>query len=280
MDKLYENVGREILVYTTPIFPSFETALRIDPPGTGTFVYFRNFHYILTAAHVWDYVRRAPEMGLGLKEGVDQRYLVPTAAIECFGPPWPARWGEWGPDIALLRLPVEIAAEIKIHRAFYDLEKDRSAPNAGIESEWKTAPTPEVLARIAQRKSGQTAQLAGRVLMGTPKEFGSFREAHASVKLNAMFLGLQNAQEYSVGDFDFVDLDTGAPSDFIPSSFEGVSGGGLWRYITTISDDGDKTTKFLEGVAFYQLTGEGGRRIRCHGKQSLRALTSQFMKRI
>ena len=79
-----------------------------------------------------------------------------------------------------------------------------------------------------------------------------------------------------VGDWDYLFVNLNLPKNpSIPKSYEGVSGGGIWRAQFAMSEDqtlfdvaNPARDILFSGVAFYQTGGEG-QQIIGHGPKSL-----------
>ncbi|GAB4237209.1 MAG: hypothetical protein Kow0032_22830 [Methyloligellaceae bacterium] len=73
--------------------------------------------------------------------------------------------------------------------------------------------------------------------------------------------------------FDLIDFEIVDDPNFnLPSTFAGMSGGGLWRVSYNRAANGKNPIldKYLIGVAFYESAlCEGRRTIRCHGPRSV-----------
>jgi hypothetical protein len=256
---LRDRIVRDIGLFTVGLLRVSQTAHgeRLDLCGTGTLVWFAGVHYIMTAAHVWEDLCKgaAPaRVGLTLRENLDHKYLIDRAAIVTTGPPTPAEWNEWGPDIVFLRVPPEHVGGIEVYRVFWNLARKR---------------TPGVNAICIDL----------RVLMGAPYELGEFTEVHAELQITGMFSAPEierhssmQAPETIRHDYDYIDLDMDLTIPGVPQTFGGVSGGGLWRVFVYWSDATNEITwaKDIEGVAFHQSDLINGHRtIRCHGPQSI-----------
>jgi hypothetical protein len=223
---------------------------RLEPAGTGTLVVIGNRYYILTAAHVWERLESGLRFGISLIENRDHKMWIDpkTIAPTLIKPP-DSRWNEWGPDVALLNIPEVIVGGIKAHRVFEDLTTPGKMLNA---------PTVEFWA-----------------VMGTPKELGTFTPHHAEVQIAAFF---GNPKYQRRGEHDYYDLEVNIRSPGMPKSFQGVSGGGLWRILAYISEETKKVdwVPRLKGVAFFELEAAGDNvTIRCHGPKSLTAVTHE-----
>jgi hypothetical protein len=245
-----ESILRSIGIFTVALFAISDSPAgeRLDLCGTGTLVAIADSRYILTAAHVWERcLRRARQVGITLKEGVDHCFPIDTNALVPVGPPGPPVSDDWGPDSILLRMPVEYVGRIEVYRAFYNLERQR---------------------RIRDFQCVNT-----RVLMGTPEALGDFTQKHADISINGFFVA-PDAPCYAHGEFDYVDLSVDLAAPGVPQDFGGVSGGGLWLVQVFESAQAGKLDwhVILEGLAFFQSDVVNGHRvIRCHGQKTIQA---------
>jgi hypothetical protein len=247
--ELREKIVRAVGSFTVALFAVFASrdGDRLELAGTGTLVAVAGSHYILTAMHVWDKVlKNAAKVGISLKEDIDHKSLMDVDAILSFGPPKPQTWGEWGPDLVFLRVPLEHVGAIKAHRVFYNLMIERKA-KLSMEC------------------------LEAKMLMGTPESSGKFSKVHASVQITGMFMQVDPPFQ-SRGGFDYLDLTVDISIPGVPKNFGGVSGGGLWKLLIYRATHGIDSVEILEGVAFHQSDiCNSSRTIRCHGPQSIRS---------
>jgi len=249
---LRDRIVRDIGSFTVALFAvsGARDGDHLSLAGTGTLlVAIADSHFILTAAHVWEEVLRpAPMVGITLKENVDHRSLMKTSEIVAFGLQKPDTWGEWGPDLAFLRVPHERVGSISVYRVFYSLTKPRQS-------------VPDV------------EHVETLVLMGTPAALGAFTQTHADLEIHGLFMQV-DALPRIHGNLDYLDFDVDVSFPGVPEEFGGVSGGGLWRiqiYRSPSTGEID-WVKPLEGVAFHQSDlSNGHRMIRCHGPHSIRA---------
>jgi hypothetical protein len=80
-----------------------------------------------------------------------------------------------------------------------------------------------------------------------------------------------NSSEDSEG-YDLIEFEVTDTSDFpLPISFEGTSGGSLWRFYLAMKDEKPTVVeKRLIGVPFYQTQSAAGKRLLiCHGPRSI-----------
>jgi hypothetical protein len=241
-DKIVRNLGD----FTVALFGiSGAPQERLRLAGTGTLVVLDGRRFILTALHVWEEVlKTADKIGITMKEDIVHCTVIGRSAVEPFGPPKPAAWNEWGPDLVLLSVPAADVGRISAYRSFWNVTAQRDINAAVLES---------------------------LVLMGTPAALGTFTETFADVQINGMFLGPE--AQHTQGEFDYLDYEIDL-SLAVPRDFGGVSGGGVWQvYIYWVPLTGEIDWRMsLHGVAFFQLPIIAERRtIRCHGPESIRA---------
>ena len=98
------------------------------------------------------------------------------------------------------------------------------------------------------------------------------RTIEGHVHGEAFFSVVQDTHEHN--GFDYLDLGADLRSPGVPSSFGGVSGGGLWEIKLTMSGDTKEIhwdgKRYFRGVAYWQSDGSTNRRvIRCHGSKSI-----------
>ena len=166
---------------------------------------------------------------------------------------WSRENPEWGPDLALLELPGPFVARIAAHKSFLNLAQQRAT----------LAAHPPALGRcwavtgmVGQFSDVQTHQ--------------AVRIVEANIQARAFFSLIQETHRRD--GYDYFDAGAKVELPGAPSTFGGVSGGGLWEVglsmtkSGTISWDGKR---HFRGVAFWQSPVSDGRRvIRCHGPQS------------
>jgi hypothetical protein len=216
--------------------------------GTGTLVVVGDFYGILTAAHVWkDVLKSAAKMGITLTDNISHKRLIDIETIvptilKAYG----SKWDEWGPDLALLRIPSEFVGGINPFQVFEELKAPGKPLNVDCLECW--------------------------VAMGTPEELGSFTQYHAEVQISGDFV---EPQYHSNGEHDYYDFQVDTTRPGMPKDFGGFSGGGLWRvlvYSSPVTGNIDWAQR-LKGVVFWQFPiVNGDRVIRCHGPNSILAM--------
>jgi len=159
---------------------------RVELRGSGTLVSINDDAYILTAAHVWlgdankPGLKQFPEIGITLKAGVENRFAIPTdKIIPAVITPDEEKWNEWGPDLALLRIPTPFSGTIKANRNFYNLMRERDIT---------------VL----------DGDLRVQFMFGAPKAHEEVNQQIPTEQIGAYF-GIPEPTQ-TKGDFDFFDL--------------------------------------------------------------------------
>jgi hypothetical protein len=245
---LREKIVRNLGDFTVALLAISEYPERLALAGTGTLLSADGAHFILTARHVWEEVLKdAAHIGITLKPDVSHKFGIRRRDVAVFGLPKPDAWNEWGPDLALLRIPAEDVGSIGVYRVFLNVTKQ------------------------PRRIDGQFLEV--QVLMGTPAAFGKITDAHADLQISGMFLGPEIQHERN--GFDYLDYEFDLTFPGVPRRFGGVSGGGVWRvYMYYSPETGEIDWSIsLHGVAYFELPiVEERRYVRCHGPQGIRAV--------
>jgi hypothetical protein len=250
---LRQAIVRSLGSSTTPLFAVFGRSknAELKLAGSGSFVFVGGSHYILTAAHVWEKVLRfAVKVGIVLPDNIKHSYLIDVDAITTTTlKPKSSVWTEWGPDLALLRIPPEHVGGIKAFHVFEYLE---SPPR----------PLPVKSCKCW-------------VVMGSPGELGTFTKNYAEVLITGRFVDPKPRRRAKYDYFDF-DLDSTSPD--LPKSWGGLSGGGLWTVLVYCSPETGKIdwVQCLTGVPFWEFPVKRRYRvIRAHGPKGLKLLVAR-----
>jgi hypothetical protein len=217
---------------------------------SGTLVQLNEMAGILTAGHVWTEIERAPSLAL-LVGG--EPYYVKTEVLRAFAPPSVGTLpgvAAQVPDIAFVRLPTIARGRIEAYgKVFYSID--------------------------ARRKNAEIDPLDERgfwILAGSPQAL-----ARPDTGMVASFLYDTSVQKrLTVGAWDYLLVNLHLASNReLPTTYGGVSGGGIWRAVFHVSDDetvfavaSARRDIILSGVAFYQTPLEG-RQIIGHGPVSM-----------
>ena len=256
---LLDDIDLHLQSYSVSIYVSHpqEVEPHISPIGSGTLVEIAGSHHILTAAHVWEGIEAATEVGLTLTP-YPSHFTIKREAIipaEKLGPAEPSDINHGGPDLALLRLAPSDVFTIKAHKSFVNLAREKGnwavhAPNTekGL---W-------VIKGMVQESSLDIAAQGDYTMV-----------AHVS---NKSFCGGVTLLNQCDG-YDYLDLKAAQGLPGMPSSFVGVSGGGLWEIGLQMATSGEikwDNKPHFRGVEFAQLpVSQGQRMIRCHGPRSI-----------
>jgi hypothetical protein len=186
---------------------------------------------------------RHEDTHIRLSQGVHETGSIPASN----------KWGEWGPDIALVSLFPAAEGTIKRSKAFYNLQRRRA----------------DALTSKVRHQEGLWAALGG---VGEQSTFGPDETIIQTTVFASTISGTAERDGHDYLEL-FINRD-GKPSGYLPSSYGGISGSGLWRVDVRrsgrggvfVPDDGIA----LEGLAFWEEPREGLHGfLRCHGRASI-----------
>ncbi len=206
--------------------------------GSGTFVRFRGMPCLLTASHVWE--RCASSTGLAFVTDEDiEPYVIPTQGTEkLFATRRES--DDWGPDIALIRLPEVTAKRLEVRKAFYDLDRDRDGTyNPTRDRAW--------------------------VAIGGTAEGSDFCVAEAA-RLRIRQVPSRSPKRILHDGVEYIELPAGQLGDpEVPALWKGMSGAGLWMVDLTANQG------VLAGVAYYAKWSETDvpGYLRCHTRSTI-----------
>jgi hypothetical protein len=261
------QISKEVADFTVGLVKLIERDKVEDAScaGSGTLAVFGKVHGILTAAHVIDELPKTGEVGIVLyREKTFQKQVIKMEDTErvtvreaIFGPE--------GPDMGFLRIPEENIGWLKATSSFYNLKKRRLNELAG------QTPAENYVDAVI----GMIDELTVNVPVDKPKRRA---KAFSAIFCNGEVSGTNNVNGYDLLDFSV----TSHPDFKLPGSFEGMSGGALWRVYFEMKDDTPSIVgKRVQGIPFYQSVGQGGARvIICHGPNSIyRVLADKILKK-
>lgn len=218
--------------------------------GSGTLVDFHGIRGIATAAHVAEALKTLPELGI-MRFKVGRTYEALTCRgdqleVTTVGSP---PFGVDGPDLAFIRLPLEIENRLAATNAFFN-----STVRAQLQDD-------------GHKRSGAELWFVT----------GTLSEMSSSLGVVGSSSKMQHGAINGVGRIDAIEMKYGCDClDFrifhherfpVPSSYEGLSGGGLWQ----LREGTGLLGRTLMGLAFHQSArdSDGSRIIRCHGPLAL-----------
>lgn len=230
---------------------------QLHPIGSGTFVTIGDRSFIVTVAHVWDEIEKAGTLVLALS-GKPGAYSVDCQRVN----PHLMRgekYGEWGPDMALLELSTKDVAEISAQKSFLNLLKQKEEIGAHeLETEKRLW---TIFGNIDELHGVQ------RHVDEKGKNIGVTTEMRALALIG--FVEMQHDRDA----FDFFDIGVNLAVPDVPRKYGGVSGAGLWQLDFTVTASAEiKWTgkRRFCGVAFWESAVQNERRLlRCHGPKSL-----------
>lgn len=221
--------------------------------GSGTLVEIEGSSYILTAAHVWHATQGVEQIGLVLTEQ-QTSFMMPRDSI-CAKELWKGEVSEWGPDIVLLKLAPAAISTIAASKSFLNLALQKEALTS-------YSPPPENGLWAVTGMVGEFSEF-------TPYPEARTIEGHAHG--SAFFSSVH--QMHQRDGYDYYDLGANLQLPGVPSSFGGVSGGGLWQINLSMAKSGTilwDEKRYFRGVAFWESEKTGNHRIiRFHGPKSI-----------
>jgi hypothetical protein len=216
--------------------------------GTGTLVKSSGRHYILTAAHCAARLTDYKKIGLPIRPAyplIVQR-LDPIFIEQ-------RKEDAWGPDLAFIPMSaVDVSnfTAFSMDKRFYDLDK------------------------YAAQILKEVPKVAWNVwsLVGSPDLLSSVSDTR-HLQLQMMVYKATVRPSIRRGKYDYVEIRVPLKSPNALRTFQGVSGGGVWRRQLTSKPDGSLDVvgpHLLVGCAFYETQRKGkSRYIRCHGWRSI-----------
>jgi hypothetical protein len=222
--------------------------------GSGTLVTVGKTHAVLTAHHVVKVLPKAGRVGLILSSEL-QQHTVNTQAL-AYVEIARGTVDSDGPDLGAVILAPSIAAAIAAKKTFYNLELRRE----------------RMLQTPPDRQDGVWF-VHGFVGERTVEEPSS--DGFSLVKSFYSLSGAGGPDEppVSVGDHDYLSFPVSYGCRSVaPTSFGGMSGGGLWQVPLMRDAQGNPRPKtfLLSGVVFYQEpTTENRCGVKCHGRSSI-----------
>ena len=168
---------------------------------------------------------------------------------------WDGRISEWGPDIAFLGLAAPFVSTIEARKSFLNL----------IQQKESLASCPPAIENGLWAVTG----MVGEFSEARPHPETGTIEGHAHGE--ALFSFVQQSHERD--GYDYFDVGANLELPGVPSSFGGVSGGGLWDVHLSMAKSGTISwdgKRYFRGVAFWETEKSGSQRIiRCHGSKSV-----------
>ena len=259
IDPILEKVSEEIADFTVGFvkLSAYKGIEDAEPAGSGSLVRVGSINGILTAAHV---IRNLPDQGeVGLVQfprvqRFAQKLTIDVGQTESLiladngaGPK--------GPDLGFLRLPLTDVQAIEARNVFFNIGKRRDSILSGDH------PDPPYFDGISGMIAEWTMDLPPERRLARVKGFRALYGVGVVVK------------KHGSNGFDLLDFEvTYGPGSDSPLSYEGMSGGALWRVYCTKDEDGQLSVsdKKVFGVAFYQSELSDQKRIiTCHGPKSV-----------
>lgn len=266
--EIIEQAGNSISNYSTVLFYGGSVI------GSGTFVQCNSCFGILTAHHVigegigLDPFKNGSDKKLGVAIAVNSpcapefelQYIRPHE----IGRPPNYKYNEYGPDLVFLEiLDEEKLGTIIAHSSFWNIPSESTLVNDcynDSSSIWAVCGLPQDWRRDEIPNNNFDKVIGCQGLIG----FGGIEKRF-----------------YKAG-FDYFDVAVNPnPQDDIPDTFQGMSGGGLWKVLLSCTgnlQDVRVSDTILSGVIFYELK-EDHRVIRSHGAKSIYEIFPKALKK-
>ena len=223
--------------------------------GSGTFVQFGSVFGILTADHVLNCLLRYEHVGLfyfPVRSEQSQKLPMSTSEIDYVrlgAKPWDIN----GPDLAFIRLPIDLTNTLRALVSFVNGEKQSEDFHSGLrpsEERW------DLVIGAIDEWTGIPTQEDGKVI--TP--------------FKMLVNSGQITESKDVNGLDVMRFEPIlAPGFTPPESYEGTSGGGLWALF--IKRENDTYPRVIQrrlvGVAYWQDRVGDSMHIICHGPRSI-----------
>ena len=221
--------------------------------GSGTLVAAGGKRAILTAQHVVQALPKSGRIGLILGEHRQTPSIDAAATHVSFSDRGSVVSD--GPDIALVTLTEAVAGTIEAKKSFYNVESRRDA--------MLTSPLPQDHGFwVAQGFVGERTIVVEYRPEGSPLWKRFFHMSAAG--------GPQS--ETIVGKYDYVEMPViPVRNPDVPTSFGGMSGGGLWQIPLHRNAQGviEYFRPLLSGVIFYQYDEIEQRHLKCHFRRTV-----------
>lgn len=223
--------------------------------GSGVLVRIGKVSGVLTASHVLKAMPTKGEIGIVTFPTRSEKLQMYRLNVKFLAPLTIGSkpWGSRGPDIAFLKLPLPDVSTLDATNTFLNLEKRLSkitkAPQPTKNSIYEVGGVLDEL--TTDKKPASTKYL-------TKKFEGRVHDVTIAPMTNTRKWDRIQATPNTIGDNPF------------PTSFGGMSGGGLWKIFVSLDEKGKP--KIVEnrlcGIMYFQ-TRRSKRRLVCHGQKSI-----------
>lgn len=256
-----------IAQYTVALNRVFRYNNKVDSQliGTGTLVTIAGIDCILTADHVLAALQESDRLSLMSSFKGEPRGH--TFRLSHLGICRIARGAtdETGPDIGVIVLPQKNIGALRSEKIFYNVDKR------------------------AERFAGGYLPLDHGFwfncgIIGETQKILDPQSRFQSLKGYEGLCGASaNPCESEDSAFDYLEvrIDYGLNRSDLPTSFGGMSGGGLWQVLLNRTPTGAIEPKdyVLSGVTFFQTALEQGvRKLRCHGRKTIYECVPNFVR--
>jgi hypothetical protein len=236
------------------------------PLGSGTLVKTRTMQGILTCGHVALPIASQAEIGVvqfPIRKGQLQQLRLPVKELMKNAVIWYDNNEDQGRDLAFLPVPDEHMSSLGAKGTIVDLDFQASR-----------AAQPDPDGKVIEAAAGVVGDMTPPA---TQQENRIVLAADGLINVGQLV-----AKSRGTANFDLIELEPRPGEDFtLPSTYGGMSGGGMWRIFVREKQDGgyDVVERRLVGVSFYE-TALPNRHIIGHGPDSVfRHLLSEIIPR-
>lgn len=258
--QLHEELGKKIYAHTITFVDGSNPAQEPQLQGSGTLVKAGDKHAILTAWHVIQALPQSDRIGVFLRD-TTQLHTLDRQSMSFLKIGYGNVRSE-GPDIGAIILSPLVARDLEAMKVFYNLDLRREQqlknPLDLDDGVW-------IAQGFLEERSVTSPKTAGR---SGKKQWYNFsavgRPEHCD----------------SIGDYDYFMYPVSEEGrKDAPTSWGGMSGGGLWQvplkregngYIGVRPDQDKELDLFLSGILFYQVPNTDTQcGVKCHGRKSI-----------
>lgn len=262
---VFESIWQRLSEYTIGFLRVKDTPRGQDADllGSGTLIQVGSTRAILTAHHVVDVLPTEGRLGLILSRNLSQ-HTIDVQGLSYLKIA-SGKVDSEGPDLAAVIISPTIASSIGAIKSFYNLTNHR---------DHMLAEPPDIQEGV-WINNGFVAEM-------TIQEEG--RNGYSSIKGFFMLSGAGGPENQPVEreEYDYISLPvTYSKEPGVPTSFGGMSGGGLWQVQLITGPRGKiKPNAFLlSGVVFYQEGPINQRSdLICHGRSSVYQVAYEAIK--
>jgi hypothetical protein len=222
--------------------------------GSGTLVRFGNVVGVLTCAHVLEALLKQKDIGIlcfPVRSNQIQRLQLPMATTDSVAI-GATPWSESGPDLAFLRLPPPILG---------DIEKLATIVNGDRQRQIIVAGDPENTMKLCAMAGVIDEMTKPPIIERSPKVIVATTPFEALLNVGHLFVDDEGTDRFRFQPI----VSEGV---ILPTSYEGTSGGGLWKFYLAHETFSLVQARII-GVAYWQKPVGSELHLVGHGQVSI-----------